>query len=74
MKRYTLSFAAGTSYPHPALDCTAKRGHGGMDFDQTYQVWPSRAAMAMSVRMQEKRAPRYNDWHPLVPLSPGEGH
>ena len=74
MKRYTLSFAAGATYPHPAPDRTARKNHGGLDFDQTYQVWPSRAAMARSVRMQEKRERHFDDWRPLIPLTDGEGY
>ncbi len=38
------------------------------------QVWSNRAAMAKSCRMQQSRAPRPDDWRPVVPLSPGEGY
>jgi hypothetical protein len=33
-----------------------------MDFDMIYQVWPSRAAMLTTIRMQERRASNWMDW------------
>ncbi len=39
-----------------------------------HQVWPSRQSMAVSVRMQQKRMPKWDDWKPLVPLTDGEGY
>ena len=45
-----------------------------MDFDVTYQVWPNRASMARTIRMQERREHRQDDWRACVKLSAGEGY
>jgi hypothetical protein len=74
MKTYTLSGAdAFTHIPeHP--DRTASRsGFGHMNFDRVFKVWPSRKALALTIRMQEKREPRQGDWRPCVKLTDGEG-
>ena len=38
------------------------------------QWWPSRGAMARSVRMQEKRERQSMDWRPCIKLRDGEGY
>jgi hypothetical protein len=45
-----------------------------MNFDLIYQVWSNRAAMARTIRMQQKREPRPDDWRPVVALKDGEGY
>ena len=74
MKRYTCPLGRRGDYPHPAPDRTAYRQGTGMFADDVYQVWPNRASMARSIRMQQKRASRPDDWHAMVPLSLGEGY
>jgi hypothetical protein len=74
MRRYTLSFAAGIGYAHPHPERTAKRAGRSLGAYDMYQVWSNREAMARSIRMQQRRATRIDDWRPLVPLSDGEGY
>lgn len=59
LKRYTLSFAASVDHVPDHPERTARRS---ISWDVEYQVWPSRAAMIASIRMQEKRAPHRTDW------------
>jgi len=74
MKHYTMSFAAACEHKPEFPERTARKNHGGLDFDVTFQVWPNRASMAKSIRMQEKRETRQTDWKPCIPLSLGEGY
>ena len=75
MKKYTLSAAAAIGFKHLHPERTASKSHRGLlDFDLTFQVWPSRESMARSIRMQQRREPRNGDWRPVVPLSDGEGY
>lgn len=74
MKRYALSLGQSIGYHHPEQDRTAVRSGYGVFADSQYQVWPSRKAMAKSVRMQQQRERRPQDWRPLVELSDGEGY
>jgi len=68
------AYAASQHTPeHP--ERTARKHHTGtLDFDVTFQVWPNRASMARTIRMQEKAAPRPNNWHAVVPLRETEGY
>jgi hypothetical protein len=74
MKTYTLSFAAACEHKLQDSDRTAKRNGAGLNFDVTFKVWPSRVAMARSIRMQQKRESHQTDWHACVPLRDGEGY
>lgn len=74
MKKYKMSFAAATTHTPEHPERTAKKSGNGMDFDITYQVWPNRASMAKSIRMQQKRESRNDDWRPCVKLTDGEGY
>lgn len=74
MKTYRLCLGQQIGYAHPAPDRTAKRQGTGMFAEDVFQVWPNRASMAKSVRMQQRRASRPDDWRPLVPLTDGEGY
>jgi hypothetical protein len=76
MKRYTLCLGQQIGYVHPAPERTAKRAQGAATQfkDDVFQIWPSRNSMARSIRMQQQREPRFDDWQPLVKLSDGEGY
>lgn len=71
MKRYTISFAASSSHVPANPERTAKRDLQSWDVE--FQVWPNRASLAKSIRMQQKRECRSGDWRPCIPLSAGEG-
>jgi hypothetical protein len=79
MKKYTLT-AARFSEERAAgkienAERTAyKNSASFLNFDLILQVWPNRASMARSIRMQEKREPRHNDWKAVVPLGMSEGY
>lgn len=72
MKRYVMSFAASIEHVPVALERTAKRQL--QSFDVEYQVWPNRASMAKTIRMQERREHRSGDWKACQALSMGEGY
>ena len=75
MKTYRLSFADSIHHVPEHADRTAKRSSAGtLDLDITYQVWPNRASMAKSIRMQQKREQRSTDWRACVNLSETEGY
>lgn len=75
MTKYTLSLGASIGYQHPHADRTAVRNATSSPFsDLLYQVWPSRKAMARTIRMQQQRAPQSRDWRPLIKLADGEGY
>jgi hypothetical protein len=63
MKRYSLSMADSFRHVPEHPERTAKRSAGtGLNFDVIYQVWPSREAMLTTIRMQERRVPKWSDW------------
>lgn len=72
MKKYTLSLGQSLTHKPEHPERTASRW---MECDVQYQVWPSRQALAKSVRMQQKRSSGQHrlDWRPCVALSDGEG-
>lgn len=74
MKRYSMSFADASSHTPEHPERTARKSGSGLNFDVTFQVWPNRASMAKTIRMQERRAHQSGDWRPCVALSPGEGY
>ena len=74
MKRYRLSFADSITHKPEHPDRTARKANDGLDMDITYQVWPNRASMARSVRMQQRGTPRASHWRPVVKLSDTEGY
>jgi hypothetical protein len=69
MKTYTLSFAQSLEHKHEHPERTAYKNGSGMNFDKTFKVWTSRAAMVTTIRMQQKRSSYSTDWIPLVKLS-----
>jgi len=74
MKTYSLSLGQSIGYEHPHPERTARRSGHGMFADSVYQVWSNRKAMARSIRMQQRRATRNQDWCALVKLTDGEGY
>jgi hypothetical protein len=74
MKTYVLSIGQSVGYKHPAPERTAYKAGRGTFADNTYKIWPSREAMAHTIRMQERRERLPGDWHPLVKLGDGEGY
>ena len=62
MKTYTLSGADAMQHKPEHAERTAKRYHGGMNFDVTFKVWPNRASLIKTLDMQSKRANQFNDW------------
>ena len=73
MKTYSCPLGRRADYPHPAPDRTAYRASARLGVDDYYQVWPSRGAMARTIRLQQKRAPALSDWRPMVKLTDTEG-
>ncbi len=74
MKRYTLSAADAMTHKAAAPERTAHRAAGGfLNFDEVFQVWPNRASMARSIRMQE-RAGNSGHWRACKPLEVTEGY
>ncbi len=74
MKRYTMSFGASLEHRPEHPERTARRMGAGLDFDVTFQVWPNRASMAKTIRLQQRREPHATDWRPILPLRDGEGY
>lgn len=74
LKRTAMCFASTLTY-HPANpDRTARRTPHGIGADTIFQEWPSRVAMARSIRMQQKRETKSDDWQACVKLGDGEGY
>ena len=75
MRCYILSFADAIGHTPEHPERTAKRSSAsGLNFDVTFQVWPNRASLAKSIRMQQRRASRQDDWRPCAPLGDTEGY
>lgn len=75
MKTYTLSGADAMTHVPEHPERTGRRAaHGFMNFDVIYQVWPNRASLARTIRMQERREHKSTDWRACVPLRETEGY
>ena len=75
MQRYTLTAAQAAEHQPDHPERTARRPAAGfLNFDVVFQVWPNRPSLARSVRMQERREHRRDDWHPCVKLRETEGY
>lgn len=83
MKRFTCPIGRqadltnGQGYMGHKLDHperTAHRAGTGMFADVIYQVWPNRASMARTIRLQERGENWASGWKACVPLSPTEGY
>ena len=72
MKTYVMSFADSVKHIPEHKDRTAYQRYG--DWDVRFQTWPNRAAMAKSIRMQQSRSHKYNDWIACIKLEDGEGY
>ncbi len=62
MKTYRLSGAEAFTHKPDHPERTARKEGSGMDFDVTFKVWPSKEALDVTLRMQDKRAPHPSDW------------
>jgi len=78
MKKYSLSFGQSLKYDHPHPERTAQKEmsveQGHIVGKTMYQIWPNRASMAKTIRMQEQRAHKWDDWKAVVPLRDSEGY
>ena len=74
MKKYTMPFAAASEHKPEHPDRTARKSaEGHLNFDVVFQVWPNRASLAKTVRIQQK-AGASNTWRPCVALRETEGY
>ncbi len=74
MTTYRMSWAQAQEHKPEYPERTARREGSGLDFDVTFQVWPNRASMARTIRMQQKREHHLTDWSACVPLKETEGY
>lgn len=74
MKKYQAPLGRCHELKHEHPERTAQQTLPGLWGDVQFQVWPNRASMAKSIRMQQKRAAKHGDWTPLIPLTDGEGY
>jgi hypothetical protein len=74
MKTYRMSWAAAQEHKPDHPERTARREGHCLDFDITFQVWPNRASMVRTIRMQQQREPHPTDWRACVPLRETEGY
>jgi hypothetical protein len=73
MKKVSMPFGRSIGYQPEHPERTARSAGKSWDSLVTFQTWPSRAAMAKSIRMQQARAPKPADWKACVPLKDSEG-
>ncbi|MFA5380004.1 MAG: hypothetical protein WC455_29860 [Dehalococcoidia bacterium] len=71
MRQYVMSFAAANEHQPEHPERTAKRSCG---WDVMFQVWPNRPSMVRSIRMQEKREYRQDNWKAVVEPRETEGY
>ena len=69
-----MSFAASLEYVPPHPERTAKRSLPGIGGDTVFKQWPARTSMARTIRMQQQRESRSDDWRPCVSLKDTEGY
>ena len=73
MNRYQMSFAASLEHKPTYPERTARKSTP--NWDMAFQVWPNRASMARSIRMQERgQEVGQVIWKACVALTPGEGY
>lgn len=63
--KYTLSLADSIKHTpeHPERTAIKHAGDGSLNFDVTYQIWPTRALMLRMLDKQGKdHAPKMTDW------------
>ena len=73
-KQVKMPFGRTLDYKPPHPDRTARKSLPGHFGEVVFQTWPSRAAMARSIRMQQSRAPKSDDWKAVVKLTDIEGY
>lgn len=74
MKRYSMIFGRSIGHVPEHPERTARKTTGSLGETITFQVWPNRASMAKTIRMQEKRESRSDDWRACQPLGTTEGY
>lgn len=74
MKKYTLTAAEAFNHTPEHPERTARKYIGLFAETAVFQVWPNRPSMAKTIRMQQKREHRSDDWNPCVPLTIAEGY
>jgi hypothetical protein len=74
MKRYTMSFGASIEHKPEHPERTARKNGKGLNLDVTFQVWPNRASMVKSIRMQERGELKQDNWKACVTLRETEGY
>lgn len=74
MKRYSMPFGTSIGHTPEHIERTARKAIGSIGETTVFQVWPNRASMAKSIRMQESRASRNDDWRACKPLGTTEGY
>ncbi len=73
MKKVSMPFGRSVGYQPEHPERTARKTGRGFDGLVTFQTWPNRESMARSIRMQQSRAPKSDDWKACVALKDGEG-
>lgn len=73
MKKVSMPVGRSIGYKPEHPERTARKAGKGYDGLITFQTWNSREAMARSIRMQQSRAPKPDDWKAVVPLKEWEG-
>lgn len=71
-RQKVMSFGAAIDYRPPNPERTARRPAAN-GWDVVFQEWTNRAAMARSIRIQERSGTR-NRWRAVVPLGVTEGY
>jgi len=77
MKTYRITGAQShdvAAIRNPDRSATKRASGNPMDFDVIVGEWSNRSAMARSVRMQQRRERRPDDWRPFIALTDGEGY
>ena len=74
MKRISMPFGRTIGYVPEHPERTARSAGKSWDSLVTYQTWPNRQAMAKSIRMQQQREHRPDDWKACIPLTDTEGY
>ena len=68
MTRYQMSAAQAADHIPDHPERTGRASLGDLfDFDVTFQVWPSRAAMLKSIEMQGRAMPTRKAWMACQP-------
>lgn len=74
MRTVLMSFGRALDHKPANPERTAFRSGNGFASPMTFREWTSRGAMATTIRMQQARESRLDDWKPCIPLMDVEGH